>query len=160
TVAGTLDSKPSTVYDLDFYSNPICASRPQELPEGKTYLGTTPATTDGSGHATFNAVLPIAVADGSPITATATDPAGSTSEFTPRFVLSIQPNVGSSGGHVAAHVHGLAFEDGATVTVGGVAATNVSVNDANNILCDVPPLPAGSINALTVTNPGGGLSGT
>ena len=159
TVTGTLDSTPSTVYDLDFYSNPICTSRPQELPEGKTYLGAAPATTDGSGHATFNAVLPIAVPDGSPITATATDPSGNTSEFTPRFVVSVQPSVGSSGGQVAVHVHGTAFEDGATVTVGGVPATNVSVNDANNILCDFPALPAGSISPVAVQNPSAGLSG-
>jgi hypothetical protein len=160
TVAGTLDSQASTVYDLDFYSNPVCAARPQELPEGKTYLGAIQVTTDGSGNATFNADLPVAAANGSPITATATDPGGSTSEFTPRFVVSVQPNVGSPSGQVAVHVHGTAFENGATVTVGGVPATNVSVNDANNILCDFPALPAGSINPVAVQNPSGGLSGT
>src|SRR5262249_45972416 len=147
-------------YDLDFYSNPVCANRPQELPEGETYLGAIQATTDGSGNATFNAVLPVAVANGSPITSTATDPGGATSEFTPRFVVSVQPSVGSSAGQVAVHVHGTAFEDGAAVTVGGVPATSVSVNDAHNILCNIPALPAGSINAVVVQNLGAGLSGT
>ena len=160
TVVGTLDSTASTVFDVDFYANPACSSRPQELPEGRTYLGSAPVTTDGSGHGVFNAVLPQAVAAGSPIAATATNPAGNTSELSPRFVLSLEPQAGPASGLNDVQARGLAFEAGATVTVGGVPATNISVLDANTIMFNVPALPAGSINALTVANPGGGLSGT
>ena len=160
TVAGTLDSFPSTVYDVDFYANPVCARRPQELPEGQTYLGAVQVTTDGSGHGTFDAVLPIAVANGSPITATATDPGGNTSEFTPRFVLSMNPGAGNSGGGDVVQITGLAFETGAAVTVGGLPLSNVEYTNANTIYGNVPTLPAGTINALSVANPGGGLSGT
>ena len=39
TVDGVLSSAPSTTYDLDFYANPACSRRPQDLPEGQTYLG-------------------------------------------------------------------------------------------------------------------------
>jgi len=160
TVDGFLSSAPSTSYDLDFYASPVCSRRPQDLPEGQTYLGTTTVSTDGSGQATFHGVFPTAVANGSPITGTATDPGGNTSEFTPRFVLSLQPSAGPPSGHPNASIKGLAFEAGATATVGGVPATNCSVLDPNTMQCNIPALPAGSINALTVANPGGGLSGT
>ena len=160
TVAGTLNSTAATSFDLDFYADPVCSRRPQDLPEGKTYLGSVQVTTDGSGNAVFNEALPVAVPDGSPVTATATAPDGSTSEFTPRFVLSLTPRAGSPGGHSSAQIKGLSFVDGATVTVGGVPATGVVVNDANTIFANIPALPAGSINDLTVANPGGGLSGT
>ena len=75
TIAGSLNSTPATTFDLDFYADPICARRPQDLPEGKTFLGSTQVTTDGAGDADFDVVLAIAVPAGSPITATATDPA-------------------------------------------------------------------------------------
>jgi hypothetical protein len=159
TVAGTLDSAPSTVFDLDFYADPVCSPRPQDLPEGKTFLGSSQSTTDGAGHASFNAVLSTAVPNGSPVTATATDPGGNTSELSPRFVISSTPQSGpASGGSVT--VKGLAFEDGATATVGGVPSGSVTFVDANTLTVAIPALPAGSINDIVVQNPGAGLSGT
>ena len=159
TVAGALDSAAATICDVDFYADPVCARRPQDLAEGKTYIGTAQITTDGSGHAVLNTVLPIAVPNGSPITATATDPAGNTSEFSPRFALSVTPRSGTSPSAVT--VKGLAFEDGATATVGGLPAQSVTVVDAHTLTMSTPQaLPPGSISAVTVQNPGGGLSGT
>ncbi len=160
TIAGTLNSTPSTTFDVDFYSNPACNGRPQEQDEAKTYLGSIEVTTDGSGNAVFNEVLAVVVANGSPITATATSPSGATSELSPRFVLSLDPVSGSPSGVIGAQIRGLAFEPGATVTVGGVPATGVVVDNPTTITANIPALPAGSINALTVANPGGGASGT
>jgi hypothetical protein len=160
TIAGTLHSNPSTTFDVDFYSNPACNGRPQEQDEAKTYIGSIEVTTDGSGNATFNEVLAAVVANGSPITATATSPSGATSELSPRFVLSLDPVSGSPTGVIGAQIRGLAFEPGATVTVGGVPATGVTVDNSTTITANIPALPAGSINALTVANPGGGASGT
>jgi len=160
TVAGTLDSKPSTTYDVDLYADDACARRPQDLPEGKHYLGVVVVTTDGSGHGTFNTVLPQAVANGSPITATATDPSGATSELTPRFVLSMDPGSGNPSGGAVVQIRGLDFQNGASVTVGGVPLINPEYTDAHTIFGTVPALPAGSINTLSVANPAGGLSGT
>ena len=160
TVAGTLRSAPSASFDLDFYASSVCAPRPQDLPEGKTYLGTFPVSTNGSGDATFSAVLPMAVPNGSPISATATDSAGNTSEFSPRFVISLSPASGPGVIPGAATIKGLAFEDGATVTVGGVPALNVAFVDENTLSITVPVLPSGTINDVFVQNPGGGLSGT
>ena len=160
TIAGTLNSTPSTTFDVDFYSNPACNGRPQEQDEAKTYIGSIEVTTDGSGNATFNEVLAVVVANGSPITAAATNPSGQTSELSPRFVLSLDPVAGPPGGVMGAQIRGLAFEPGATVTVGGVPATGVTVDNPTTITANIPALPAGSINALTVANPGGGASGT
>jgi hypothetical protein len=77
-VVGGLDALPATVYTIDFYAN--AAADPSGHGQGQTYLGATTVTTDPSGHAAFALLLP-AVAPGSVITATATDPAGNTSEF-------------------------------------------------------------------------------
>src|SRR5262249_8282906 len=60
----------------------------------------------------------------------------------------------------AATIKGLAFEDGATVTIGGVPATGVTLVDVNTLSVTVPVLPSGTINDVFVQNPGGGLSGT
>ncbi len=161
TVGGTFAGAPATTFDLDFYADPVCSPRPQELPEGRTFLGSTQVTTDGSGNATFNAVLSTAVPSGSPVAATATDPGGNTSEFSPRFVISLSPQSGPAfGGAPPATLKGLAFEDGATVTVGGVPAAGVTFVDANTLSIAVPILPAGTINDVFVQNPGGGLAGT
>jgi hypothetical protein len=160
TVTGTFNSAASATFDLDFYADPVCSPRPQDLPEGKTYLGSLPVTTDGSGDATFNVVLSQGVPSGSPITATATDAGGSTSEFSPRFVISLTPPSGPGVIPGAATLKGLAFEAGATVTVGGVPATNVTLVDANTLSIEVPVLPSGTINDVFVQNPGAGLSGT
>ena len=159
TVTGTFNSTPSSSFDLDFYANSVCAPRPQDLPEGKTYLGTLPVTTNASGDATFNAVLPVAVQNGSPITATATDSSGNTSEFSPRFVISLSPASGPGVIPGAATIKGLAFEDGATVTVGGVPAPAVTFVDENTLSISTPILTPGTINDVFVQNPAGGLSG-
>jgi hypothetical protein len=159
TVNGTLSSAPSTIYDVDFYGNPACVRRPQDLPEGRTFLGTHPVTTDGSGEATFSVVLAVAVESGSAVTATATDPAGNTSEFSPRFAIVSTPPYGDA--HAAnITIKGLSFQNGATVTVGGQPATNVIVTDPHTITATTPDLPEGSANDIVVTNPGGAESGT
>ena len=158
TVNGTLSSAPSTIYDVDFYGSPICVRRPQDLPEGRIYLGTQPVTTDGSGEATFSVVLPVALDNGASVTATATDPGGNTSEFSPRFaVVSIPPSGNENATNIT--VTGLGFEDGATVTVGGLAATNVNVTDEHTLTATTPHLTPGSANDIVVSNPGG-QSGT
>ncbi len=78
SVQGTFNSAASTTYTLEFFSNPTCD--PSGFGQGKTYLGSQSVTTDASGNATFSISLANAPAD-QPITATATDPNGNTSEF-------------------------------------------------------------------------------
>jgi hypothetical protein len=78
-VAATLNSTASTAFRIEFFSNPTCDASGNG--EGQTLIGAANVSTNASGNAAFIATLPVAVAPGQVITATATDPAGNTSEF-------------------------------------------------------------------------------
>jgi parallel beta-helix repeat protein len=78
-VQGTLNSQPNTIYRLEFFATPTWDAT--GIPEGQTYLGTTNVTTDGSGNVSFAIALAAGVTSNNVVTATATDPAGNTSEF-------------------------------------------------------------------------------
>jgi len=78
-INGTLNSYPNTTFRVEFYANP--AVDPSGYGQGQTYLGSTSVTTDANGDASFSILLGDSVAAGQVITATATDPAGNTSEF-------------------------------------------------------------------------------
>jgi len=157
TIDGTLNSAANTQFAIDFYSNDGCVGRPQDFLEGRTYIGTTNVTTNGSGNATIHAVLSgVVLASGEKVTATATDPDGNTSEFSQRFVLSSNPSSGSPAG-VPATLSGFYFLDGATAKVGEVAATNVNVTNENTITLTTPSLPPGSLNDIVVTNTDGSV---
>lgn len=80
TIAGTLDSTASTTFRLEFFSNQ--SSDPSGFGEGETFLGFADVTTDASGDASFSVSFPVAERPHT-VTATATDPAGNTSEFSP-----------------------------------------------------------------------------
>jgi hypothetical protein len=51
-------------------------------------------------------------------------------------------------------IGGAGFVAGATVKIGGMPATGVTVADATHIHATVPARPAGSLNDVAVTNPG------
>ncbi len=76
-----LNSEPATTFAIHYYWNPACD--PSGYSEGRHYIGATSATTDAAGNANFSADFPETVPAGSVITATATHPLGSTSEFSP-----------------------------------------------------------------------------
>jgi hypothetical protein len=78
TVSGSLSSQASTTYRVEFFASEACDSTGHG--EGRRFLGFTAVTTGGGGAAGFNEVLP-GVAEGDQVTATASDPAGNTSEF-------------------------------------------------------------------------------
>ncbi len=78
-VSGTLNSTPNTTFRIEFFANQQCS--PSGYGQGERFLGATNVTTDGSCNAAFTTVLPVSVPAGQVITATATDPAGNTSEF-------------------------------------------------------------------------------
>ena len=155
TITGTLNSLPDTTFTIDFYGNLGCVGRPQEAREGRTYLGAKDVTTDGSGNAIINAVLPVVIDPGSPVTGTATSPDGNTSEFSQRLVLSSTPGGGDAAGGTSIFLTGFGFLPGASVTVGAVPATNVVVTDYNNISATTPSLGPGTLNGVTVTNTDG-----
>jgi len=155
TVAGVLNSTASTTFQLDFYSSPGCSNFPREYVQGATYLGSGQATTDGWGNVTFEISGLGATQSGDRITITATDPNGNTSEFSQRLLFSISVPSGPPTGGTALTIHGTNFLAGATVTIGGVAATGVSVTDYNDINATTPPLAPGTANDLVVTNTDG-----
>ncbi len=149
---GILHSAPSTTYTLDFYANPACARFPREFIEGETYLGFGQVATDGAGTGIFDVTLPVVLDPAARVTATATDPAGNTSEFSQRIVFAILPTSGPPAGGTAVALAGTDFAAGATVTIGGVAASGVNVGSSTQIGATSPALPAGTVNDVTVVN--------
>jgi CSLREA domain-containing protein len=87
-VAGSLNSTPGKTFKIQFFSNP-------SGDEGKTFIGQKSVTTDAGGNVSFTFQAPTRVAPGQSVTATATNPTGSTSEFSaPRAVTdTTAPNV-------------------------------------------------------------------
>ena len=88
TIQGTLNAAASEPFTIQFFSN--TAPDPSGYGPGQTYLGSITVTTDASGNASFTANLPVA-AVGLSISATATDPAGNTSEFSQDVTVASDP---------------------------------------------------------------------
>ncbi len=80
-LAGTLISAPNTTYTLEFFQSAVCDH--SGFGEGEQFLDSETVTTDGVGYAIFSAQAPATVPSPQVVTATATDPAGNTSEFSP-----------------------------------------------------------------------------
>lgn len=78
-VAGTLNSAASTAYTVEVFWNPACDG--SGFGEGETFLGRATTTTDASGNANWTVSSSTVIAPNDAVTATATDPGGSTSEF-------------------------------------------------------------------------------
>ncbi len=80
TIAGTLNSTPSTTFRVEFFANAV--GDPTGHGQGQTYLGFASLTTDGTGNTSFSTDLPVSLPSGQwVISSTSTDPAGNTSEF-------------------------------------------------------------------------------
>lgn len=78
-VVGSLNSKANQTYRVEFFRVGGCD--PSGYGEGRGYLGGADVTTNGSGNASFNVILPASVTVGGSVSATATDGAGNSSEF-------------------------------------------------------------------------------
>ncbi|MGE5276297.1 MAG: right-handed parallel beta-helix repeat-containing protein [Acidobacteriota bacterium] len=159
---GSLDSLPSTQFRIEFFASVLCDASGHG--EGRFFLGAADVTTDPSGTAAIDAVLP-AAARGPFITATATDPAGNTSEFSACVLVpgptvsAIAPTSGPPGGGTAASVAGSNFQDGAALLVGGSPAAGTLVQNASQITASTPSLAPGALYDVVVVNPST-LSGT
>ncbi len=153
TVHGILKSSPNTTFDLDIFESPSCTPRPRQLLQSAYYLGSVQVTTDGAG----DAVLDITVNDANaptqpPISLTATDPNGNTSEFSQNVIYASSPRSGPPAGGVVVTLTGTHFLAGATVTFGGVAGTAPNVTDETTMTVTAPVLPAATVNDIEVTN--------
>ena len=79
TIIGSLNSIAGTEYLLQFFANKL--GDDSKYGEGQKYIGSAKVLTDASGNATFSETFPVYSSWGDTFTATATDPGGSTSEF-------------------------------------------------------------------------------
>ena len=78
-VRGTLNSRRNQTFTLQFFANPTCDA--SGYGEGQVYLGQTSVLTSNNCNASFAVHLPAQLPAGCAITATATDSANNTSEF-------------------------------------------------------------------------------
>ena len=85
TIQGTLNGAAATTFTIEFFASPSADASAHG--EGQVFLGSSTVTTNASCTATFAASLSKTVAAGQFVTATATDPAGNTSEFSPAVVV-------------------------------------------------------------------------
>lgn len=120
-IFGTLNSTPSTNFAIDFYLNTTADGTNSE---GRTYIGTTNVTTDGSGNTSFSFTSSVALPLAQYVTATATvlptpfapQTIGSTSEFSaPAQVVGPTAAMVAVGGRII-DVSGAAMK-GVTVTL-------------------------------------------
>ena len=153
-IQGKLDSAPSTTFDLDFYANSACPNFPREFLEGETYLGSSQVTTDGAGHADIDVTVPATIQPGQRVSATATDPAGNTSEFSQRIIFSIAAASGPAAGGTPIVVSGTDFSNPTTLTIGGVA-TPASFIDDHTLSASSPAMAPGTVNDVVVTTTDG-----
>lgn len=79
TIAGTLNSIAASTFQIELFSNALCSFLGNG--GGQTWLGTTTATTDASGNASFGPSTFAVPAGQAIFTSTATDASGNTSEF-------------------------------------------------------------------------------
>ena len=70
-------------------------------------------------------------------------------------VWAVRPAGGPIGGGTPIAIVGRGFRDGATVTIGGVAATGVRVTSSNSLTASAPAGHAPGDASVVVTNPGG-----
>ena len=84
-IEGTLNSTPNTPFTVELFANDQCD--PSGNGEGAVFLGSTAVGTDGNGDATFSFTSDTSTTIGQFVTATATDAAGNTSEFSECFQI-------------------------------------------------------------------------
>ena len=93
TAVGSLNSRPNATFTLDFYGNVLADTT--GFGEGERWLGSVVVTTGIDGNAFFTVSLTNAVSAGGFISATATDAAGNTSEFSQ--AVAVVPSLDTDG---------------------------------------------------------------
>ena len=93
-VRGTLNSRRNRTFLLQFFANPACDA--SGYGEGQTYLGQTSVVTSNDCNTSFLVNFPTQVPAGYVLTATATDSANNTSEFSPCIPLVPAPTLAVS----------------------------------------------------------------
>lgn len=156
-VYGVLNSRTSTTYRVELFSSPVCA--PAGFGEGKHLIGVTNVTTDSAGNAAFSHYVPTFAWSDTAVTATATAPDGSTSEFSPcaRILprvegpafLTLQPVSQSAG--IGATVSLIAEANGSTPLRFQWRRNGIDLLGLTNATLTLANLQATDAGAYTVT---------
>jgi uncharacterized repeat protein (TIGR01451 family) len=165
TIHGSLNSSANTTFGVDFFASSSCDA--SGFGEGATFLGTASVTTDGSGNITFSQSFTFPAGAGNAITATATDAAGNTSEFspcttaviqTPPTIQSVSPNTGRQNQNgLPITITGIDTHFTAatpTVNLGsGVTVTQLTVNSDTqlHVTVNISPFAPVQFNDVVVT---------
>jgi parallel beta-helix repeat protein len=137
TINGTLNSAANQNYTLRFFSNSAASS--SGFGEGEVFIGSAVVTTDSNGNVTFAFQTTSPVSPAQFISATATDAAGETSEFSADLVVAGNTTVATStslSSSLNASVYGQAVTITATVSTNnaGTPTGTVTFMDGNNAL--------------------------
>jgi CSLREA domain-containing protein len=137
TVQGQLDSTPNKTFTIEFFSS--SEADPSGYGEGQTFRGSTAVTTAGSGNAVFTVSLPTAVPAGHLITATATDSANNTSEFSQAFLVPAAPAATFNiSGRITNSQGGAGVEGVAVTLTGSRGAVTQTDSQGNYSFADLP----------------------
>jgi uncharacterized repeat protein (TIGR01451 family) len=147
-IQGTLNSVPGTAFTLQFFASDSCDASGNG--EGQVFLGSATATTNGSGNAAFSVTLATTASSGQYVTATATNPQGSTSEFSACVPFGSADLTVTQTSSPASVIAGNKITYTITVTNNGPdAATPATVSD------NLPP----STSFVSCSSTGGGVCG-
>jgi CSLREA domain-containing protein len=155
-IHGTLNSLASLGFRIEFFGDLVCD--PSGYGQGQRPMGAMDVATDAGGNATLVATL-AGPALGGWITATATDPAGNTSEFSACLATpapaakGMSPVSGPAQGNTPVVILGSNFQAPAVVRFGGVAGTMVSVPSGTEVDATSPALLPGALYDVVVSNP-------
>ncbi len=149
TISGAYNGTSGAVYQLDFYSDAL----PAASAEGMTYLGSKIITGTGAS-ANFTANLGVHLPLGRAVTATVTDPAGNTSEFSTGVAVTMTSSVndGIPNAWRAFYFGG----SGTTTNATSAATADLDHDGASNyseFLAGTNPTNAASVLKLTAFNP-------
>jgi hypothetical protein len=155
-VMGTLSSIPNETFTLDFYSNPN--ADPSGYGQGQTYLGNTTVRTDASGNAGFTATGLAPSSFGQWISATATAPDGSTSEFSldVQAVKAVTATALSASANPSVYGQAATFSATVASTISGIGTPTGSVQfvvDGMNF-----GQPVNLVNGSAISAPIGSLA--
>ncbi len=151
-IIGTFQGMPFTGYEVDYYWS-SCNFRPRDFLEGENYMGTRLIFTNAGGFFPIDVVLPVAIPEGAPVSATANDIDGNTSEFSQQIIFGIAPTSGPPTGGSPVTIVGTNFDPAVAVTIGGVPPSNVVRVSDTQITAEAPALAPGSLNDVVVANP-------
>jgi parallel beta-helix repeat protein len=151
-IVGTLNSTASRNFRIEFFSSPT--ADPSGFGEGQVYLGAISVTTNGSGNAAFNTILPASTSMGHVVTATATDTvANTTSEFSQARTLTQPTAAGVTLGGRVIDPNGRGIAKAAVILTDARGNTMRTLSNPFGYY-SFPDIPAGETVFVSVTAKG------